>query len=189
VCLGAAVFLMVGTFDALWVLVLDDLHTADWIANLGITLFALPLVVLGAAGGRLAQRVGPFRVATVGLLLGAGFMFTYGQLPSGAAMFAVAMVHSVSDGTTVSASGVAVGMVAPVARQAGAQGLLGGAQMLIGGVSALVAGQLYQHFGRATAYAVCAAAMVALVGIGLWCAKRTPRRPRSGAALLEAVAS
>ena len=45
VCLGAAGFVMIGTFDALWVLVLDDLDTADLIANLGITLFALPLIV------------------------------------------------------------------------------------------------------------------------------------------------
>ncbi|MCU1367064.1 MAG: putative major facilitator superfamily transporter, partial [Ilumatobacteraceae bacterium] len=50
---GSAVFLMVGTFDALWTLVLDDLRTADWIANLGITLFALPLIFLGSIGGRL----------------------------------------------------------------------------------------------------------------------------------------
>ena len=55
---------MVGTFDALWVLVLDDLDTSDWIANLGITLFALPLIFLGPLGGRLAQRIGPFRVGT-----------------------------------------------------------------------------------------------------------------------------
>ena len=63
---------MIGAFDALWAVVLDDLDTSDWIANLGITLFALPLVMFGAAGGRLAQRVGPFRVGTIGLLLGAG---------------------------------------------------------------------------------------------------------------------
>src|SRR6478735_2591215 len=162
-CMGAAVFVMIGTFDALWVLVLDDLDTADWIANLGITLFALPLVVLGSPGGRLAQRVGPFRVGTIGLLLGAGFMFLYGQLPTGAAMFAVAMVHSLSDGLTVTASGVAVGMVAPPARQAGAQGLLGGTQTLVGGLCALLAGQLYGNFGRSWAYGVCAALMVALV--------------------------
>ena len=40
-------------------------------------------VVIGPPGGRLSQRIGPFKVATVGLLLGAAFMFTYGQLPSG----------------------------------------------------------------------------------------------------------
>ena len=64
--LGCAVWLMIGTFDALWALVLDDLNTDEWIANLGITLFALPLILFGSPGGRLAQRVGPFRVGTFG---------------------------------------------------------------------------------------------------------------------------
>jgi MFS family permease len=172
VLFGCAVFLMVGTFDALWVLVLDDLRTADWIANLGITLFALPLIFLGSIGGRLAQRVGPFRVGTIGLLLGAAFMFSYGHLPTGTAMFSVAMFHALNDGITVSSSGVAVGMVSPKERMAGAQGLLGGAQTLTGGIAALVAGQLYQAHGRASAYTVCAIAMAAFVAIGSACAGR-----------------
>lgn len=169
-CLGMALFLMVGTFDALWVLVLDDLRTADWIANIGITLFAVPLIFLGSLGGRLAQRVGPFRLGSVGLLLGAAFMFAYGHLPTGVSMLAVAMVHALSDGLTVSSAGVAVGLVAPKGRQASAQGMLGGAQTLMGGIAAILAGTLYGNSGRALAYAVCAALMVALVVIGLLCA-------------------
>lgn len=166
-CFGMAVFLMIGTFDALWVLVLDDLNTADWIANLGITLFALPLIFLGSVGGRLAQRVGPFRIGTIGLLLGSGFIFAYGQLPTGAAMFAVSMFHALSDAVSVSSAGVAVGMVSPKDRQAGAQGMLGGAQTLVGGISALMAGELYDRYGRGTAYGVCAVLMVVLVIVGL----------------------
>lgn len=171
VALGCAVFLMIGAFDALWSLALDDLGTAEWIASLGISLFALPLVVLGSTGGRLAQRVGPFRVATVGLLLGAAFMFMYGLVPTGAAMFAVAMVHSLSDGLTVASTGVAVGLVVPAERQAGAQGVLGGMQVLVAGVTAVVAGVTYDHAGRTVAYTVAALLMVALVGLGVWLAR------------------
>ena len=167
VMLGCAVWVMIGSFDALWSISLDDLDTAEWIANLGITLFALPLVVFGAVGGRLAQRVGPFRIGTLGLLLGAGFMIAYGLVPSGVAMFAVAMVHSVSDGLTVSSTGVAVGMVVPGDRQAGAQGLLGGAQTLMAGVTALVAGVMYDQFGRTTVYVVAGGAMLTLIAGGL----------------------
>ncbi len=90
-------------------------------------------------------------------------MMMYGLVPSGVAMFAVAMVHSVSDGFTVSSAGVAVGLVVPAARQAGAQGVLGGLETLSAGVDALVVGALYEHAGRAAAYGVAAAAMVALV--------------------------
>jgi MFS family permease len=172
VALGSAVFLMIGAFDALWAVVLDDLDTNEWIANLGITLFALPLIVLGSAGGRLAQRVGPFRVGTLGLLGGALFMALYGVVPTGGAMFAVAMVHAVNDGFTVSSTGVAVGMVVPAERQAGAQGVLGGFETLTAGITAAATGALYEHFGRATAYGVAAAAMVVLVVVGAMLARQ-----------------
>jgi MFS transporter, DHA1 family, tetracycline resistance protein len=165
-CLGAGLFVMIGTFDALWVLVLDDLRTADWIANLGIVLFAVPMVLLSSYGGRLSQRVGPFRVGSVGLIIASVFMFMYGHLPSGAAMFAVAMVHALNDGLTVSSSGIAVGMVSPDDRMAGAQGLLGGTQTLVGGIAALTAGLLYEAGGRAIAYTVCAVVVFVLAVFG-----------------------
>jgi MFS transporter, DHA1 family, tetracycline resistance protein len=166
VALGCALWLMIGAFDALWSVVLDDLHTAEWIATVGISLFALPIVIFGGVGGRLAQRIGPFRVGTVGLLLAAGFMAMYGLVPSGTAMFAVAMVHAVSDGLTASSAGVAVGMVAPAERQAGAQGVLGGMQTLVAGVTAIVAGALYDRTDRTTTYLVVAALMVVVVVAG-----------------------
>ena len=171
VALAAAVFIMIGTFDALWALVHDDLGTTEWIANLGIALFALPLIILGPAGGRLAQRVGPFKVGSIGLALGAAFMFSYGLLPTGGLIFTVAMVHAVSDGITVSSSGVAAGMVVPEERQAGAQGVLGAAQAIMAGIMAALTGGIYEYFGRAAAYTVCAVAMLLLVGLGVWLAR------------------
>jgi MFS family permease len=179
--MGGAVWVMIGSFDALWSVALDDLRTADWIANLGITLFALPLVVFGAAGGRLSQRVGPFRVGAVGLVLGAVFMALYGMVPTGAAMFTVAMVHSVSDGLTVSSTGIAAGMVVPPERQAGAQGLLGGIETLLAGATASLAGAVYEHGGRTAAYAVASTLMLVLVGAGFVIAGPA-RRMRGSAA-------
>jgi MFS transporter, DHA1 family, tetracycline resistance protein len=188
--MGCAVWVMIGTFDALWSVALDDLHTAEWIANLGITLFALPLVIFGAAGGRLSQRVGPFRVGAFGLIAGAGFMFLYGLVTTGVAMFAVAMVHSVNDGLTISSTGVAAGMVVPPARQAGAQGLLGGAQTLLAGITALVAGTVYEQFGRTAAYTVSALLMLALVVVGVGIAGPARRMRGSPADVpLEALAA
>lgn len=161
--MGSAVFLMIGTFDALWAIVLDDLEASDLIANIGITIFALPLIFLGSYGGMLAQRIGPFRLGPLGLTLGAGFMFLYGFMPTGGLMLAVGIVHSISDGLTVTSTGVAVGMTAPRDRQAGAQGLLGAAETLTGGITAVAAGALYTWGGRTLAYSVCSALMLALV--------------------------
>jgi MFS family permease len=179
VVLGAVVFVMIGSFDSLWAVVHDDLGTNAWVANLGITLFALPLIVLGPPGGRLAQTFGPFRLATIGLLAGAGFMLGYGLLPSGGWIFGLAMLHALSDGLTISSTGVAVALVVPEERQAGAQGVLGAAQAIAAGVMAVVTGAVYDHGGRFAAYGVCAAVMVAMIGGGVWLARSawTLRRP------------
>ena len=168
VVMGSAVFLMIGTFDALWVLVLDDLGASDWIANLGIVIFSLPFVVFGTVGGRMAQRVGPLKLATIGLLVGAFCLLLYGYLPTGIAMMAVGIVHSINDGLTVSSTGVAIGIGVESERQASAQGMLGGVQTLVGGLTALAAGWMYEHAGRAVAYGVSAGLMVVLVAVGAW---------------------
>jgi MFS family permease len=163
VLLAATVFLMIGTFDALWDVVHEDLGTNDWLANLGITLFAAPLVILGPFGGRLAQRIGPFRVGAAGLSIGAVFIFIYGQLPSGEWIFTVGLIHALTDGLTLTAPGVAIAMAVPEERQAGAQGVMGAAQALTAGIAAIVVGSLYENSGRAVAYGAAAVAMVILI--------------------------
>ena len=126
----------------------------------------------------LAQRVGPFRLGPLGLLLGAVFMFLYGQLPTGIAMLSVGVVHAVCDGLTVSSTGVAVAVGAPPARQAGAQGMLGAAETLSGGITAVLAGVLYSWGGRSLAYTTCTVIMVALA-IGAYVVAGPEYRARS----------
>ena len=164
VSMGVAMWMMIGTFDALWVVVLDDLGADEWIANIGITVFVVPLIILGERGGRLAQRLGPFRLGPIGLGIGAVAMFAYGLMPTGIAMLAVGVVHAINDGITVSSTSVAVGLVTPEGRHASAQGLLGGIQTLMAGVAAVVAGVVYDTAGRTTAYAVCSVVMLVLIG-------------------------
>lgn len=185
VVLGAGVFLMIGGFDALWDVVHEDLGTNDFIANLGITLFALPLVVLGPISGILAQRIGPFVMGAVGLIGGAFFMTSYGLLPSGGWIFGFAMFHAVTDGLTIAASGVAVGLAVSDERQAGAQGLIGAAQALTAGTTAIVVGALYGSAGRFVAYAATAAGMLICVALALHLGRdfrRERRLARAGAA-------
>jgi MFS family permease len=167
IALGSAIWVMIGSFDSLWVIAMRDLDASRWMANIGITIFALPLVIFAAAGGRLAQRVGPFKVSSVGLGVAAVAMLLYGQVPTAIAMFVVAFLHSISDGFTMASVGVGVGMVVPAGRQAGAQGMLGGAQVLTAGISATSVGYIYQYFGRAAAYGVAALAIATLLAVGV----------------------
>jgi MFS family permease len=167
VMIGVAAFVMIGAFDALWDLVHTDLETAEWMANLGIALFAIPLVILGPTSGRLAQQIGPFIVASAGMFMATIFFGIYGVLSVGGIIFAVAMVHAITDGLSFAASGVAVGMTAPEARQAGAQGVLGGMQSLGAGIMAPLAGWLYETQGQQTTYWVAGAIMATMVVGGL----------------------
>lgn len=167
VLIGVALFAMIGTFDSLWAIMMEDLDAADWIANMGVSLFAIPMALLGPYGGRLAQRKGPYRVGAVGMTVGAVCMTLYGYLPSAALMLVVFFVHILNDGFTVTSASVAVGLSAPAERQAGAQGLLGGVQTLVGGMAASYAGWSYDHLGRGTTFVITAVVMMMCTAGGL----------------------
>ena len=163
VLIGIAVFFMIGTFDSLWALMMNDLGAPTWMANTGVTVFVLPMVFMAPYGGKFVQRIGPFRAGGFGMLFGAACMGLYGALSVPWLLMAVFLVHTLNDGMTVTGAGVAVGMVAPSERQAGAQGLLGGAQTLTGGVSASFAGLSYEVLGRTTTFAITAVVMALLI--------------------------
>ncbi len=179
-CFGAAAFVMIGAFDILWDLVHEDLDTPTWLANIGISIFALPLIVLAPISGRLAERVGPFRLGGAGLVVAAGFMASYGLLGTGTAIVMVSLAHAVTDGFTIASTGVAVAMTAPHERQAGAQGLLGAAQALAAGLTAPVIGAIYQSQGRLAAYTTSSAMMLGFVVIGTILAWPFIRSRRAG---------
>ena len=165
VLIGVAVFFMIGTFDSLWALMMNDLNAPTWMANTGVTLFVLPMVVMAPYGGRFVQRVGPFRAGGFGMLFGAVCMTLYGIISVPWLLMVVFLAHTLNDGMTVTSAGVSVGMVAPPERQAGAQGLLGGVQTLTGGIAASFAGVSYEFLGRTTTFAIAGLVMASLIGV------------------------
>jgi len=109
--LAAGTFVTMGAFEATWARFLTDRGATSVTIAISVSLFALPLVFLAPAGGRLADRAGPLRAAIVSLLLlGAlqslyaipvpywfAFVFSVGQslviavcLPAGQAAMAAA---------------------------------------------------------------------------------------------------
>lgn len=181
IMIGLALYLMIGTFDPLWVVMMDDLKAPHWVANTGVSIFGLPFIFFGTRGGRIAQRYGPFRVSAFGLMLGAGYMTIYGFLGRPYLMLGVAVTQSIVDALTVTGTGIAVAQVAPVERQAGAAGLLGGMQTLVAGIAATLAGVTYEHFGRATAFTITGVVMVLMVVSGCILAGPTwMRKPANG---------
>jgi MFS family permease len=170
IVIGLALYAMIGTFDAVWSVMMDDMKAPTWVANLGISLFALPMIFLAPRGGRLTQKFGPFKASMTGLSIGAVCLVMYGTLWSPYPMLAIGIVHGIVDGLTITGGSAAVALVAPRERLASAQGLYGGLQTLTGGIAAVLAGTAYGIIGRAT-FIWCAAAMLLFIAIGSWLAK------------------
>jgi MFS family permease len=170
IVMGLALFAMIGTFDAVWSVMMDDMTAPTWVANVGISLFAFPMIFLAPRGGRLTQKFGPFKASMTGLSIGAVCRVVYGTVWSPYPMLAIGVIHGVVDGLTVTGGSAAVALVAPRERLASAQGLFGGLQTLTGGVAAVLAGTAYGIIGRAT-FVWCAGAMLLFIAIGAWLAK------------------
>jgi MFS family permease len=170
IVIGLALFAMIGTFDAVWSVMMDDMNAPTWVANVGISLFAFPMIFLAPRGGRLTQKFGPFKASMMGLSIGAICLVMYGTLWSPYPMLAIGIIHGVVDGLTVTGGSAAVALVAPRERLASAQGLFGGLQTLMGGIAAVIAGTAYGMIGRAT-FIWCAVAMLLFIAIGSWLAK------------------
>lgn len=178
VLVGIALYVMIGVYDSLWVIMMDDLRAPHWIGNAGVALFGLPWIFFGALGGRIAQKHGPLRVSAFGLSLGALYMTSYGFMTMPYLMLSVGLTQSILDSLTVTGIGVAVSQATPPERQAGASGLLGGMQTLMGGIAAMSAGTMYEHFGQKFAFTATGVAMAILVSLGCFLVgKKWLRKP------------
>ena len=185
ILVGLALYVMIGVYDSLWVIMMDDLQAPNWVGNAGVALFGLPWIFFGTLGGKIAQRHGPLRVSAFGLAMGALYMTSYGFLSMPYLMLGIGLSQSILDSLTVTGTGIAVAQATPPERQAGASGLLGGMQTLTGGVSAVAAGVLYEHFGQAFAFSATGIVMALLVTVGCVLAgKQWLRKPLPELALL-----
>jgi MFS family permease len=178
ILVGVALYVMIGVYDSLWVIMMDDLKAPHWVGNAGVALFGLPWIFFGALGGRIAQKHGPLRVSAFGLALGSLYMTSYGFMTMPYLMLGVGLTQSMLDSLTVTGIGVAVAQATPPERQAGASGLLGGMQTLMGGLAAMSAGTMYEHFGQKFAFTATGVAMAILVSLGCFLVgKKWLRKP------------
>lgn len=171
IVIGLALYIMIGTFDAVWSLMMDDIDAPDWVASVGITVFALPMMFLAPLGGRLTQKYGPFKASISGLTIAAVFMTLYGTLSSPYLMLGVGVLHGIVDGLTITGGSAALAMVAPANRLASAQGVYTGTITLSGGIAAGIAGLTYDHIGQLT-YVACAVVMIVLIFSGALLARQ-----------------
>ena len=162
-----AFYITVGTFEAVWAVLLRDNGASTWLIGLTLSLFTVPMIFLAPLGGRLSQQKGPMRVAAVSITLATVCTFSYGVLPSLWLLLAVSLIHAVADSFTMPANQVAAAMASPLQDTSSGQGLLGATGLAAAGLSGLVAGSVYEHLGRAALFTGTAAVMAAFLILAL----------------------
>lgn len=164
--LVAGYFALIGAFEAVIPIQLRDRGASTLEIGLAFTLLALPIVIAGPIGGRLADRVGAVRVAAAGMGISASLMILLGIVPGVVALIGVLMVIGIADGFGFTAGQLLVSESAPEERQAGAMGLLGATEVGAAGLAAVPAAAIYSAIG-ASVWIVLAIAMLAVMAGGV----------------------
>lgn len=136
-------FMPVGVYDSLWDVYITDKGGNNFMVGLTFLLFTIPFVLLGAAGGRLADRRGPAKMTLIGMFLTVPLVFVYGVLPAAWLLVAFAVIEGVVGALSTPAAQSLVAQSAPPGRATAAQGLAGSGELLAATLVSLIAPALY----------------------------------------------
>lgn len=165
--LGLAAFLPVGLYDALWSRYLTDRGAGTVLIGVGLTLYSVPVVLFSPRGGRIADRLGPVRAATVALLGLAAITGLYGVLRWPLVITALAFLEGFPG--AVANPSVQAAMLRACAPEevAAGQGLSNAVSQVGAASMALAAPVLYEAAGPVVVFAGVAVLMLATLVGGL----------------------
>jgi len=179
--LVAGYFGFVGAFEAVIPVMYADRGASALTTGLVFSSFAVPIVVLGPRAGRVADRVGPSRVATMGIAAVAVSASFYGFLPGYILPAMLMALAGVGDAFGFTAVQVTVARSVPEDRQAGALGLMGATEVLAAGCMAVPAAVLYHTVGARWMWVLASAATLAIVAAASALFLSADRRDEPGA--------
>ena len=158
-------FMLIGAFEAVIPVMFRDRGGSALDVGLAFTFLALPIIVVSTYAGKTADRIGPPKVATAGILTVAVTTMTYGLLPGILLPVIVMSVVGFADGFGFIAAQVAVSRAVEEERQAGALGLMGAVEVGGAGIAAIPAALLYDHLSEELAWFLIGLTTVVMVGI------------------------
>jgi MFS family permease len=136
-------FIPVGVYDSLWDRYITDRGGTNFMVGLTFLLYTIPFILLGAAGGRLADTRGAARMTVIGIFLTVPLVFIYGLLQSAWLLVAFAVVEGVVGALSIPAAQSLIAQTAPKGRATAAQGLAGSGDLLAATIVSLIAPALY----------------------------------------------
>ena len=140
-------YAMIGLFEAIWAVMLTDRGAETWLIALSLSIIMVPMLFLAPVGGRVAQRHGPLRIATIGVILVTPAVALYGSVEHLGLITLIATFQGSVDSLIFPATQVGAAMAADEELAASAQGLQGATLEVTAGIVAVVAGFLYDPVG------------------------------------------
>lgn len=159
-------FFLIGAFESVLPVMFEDDGQPAWVTGVSFTLFALPIVFVSTLAGRVADRVGPPKVAITGMAISAAVTMTYGLIPAIWMLMIVMMLVGFADGFGFIAGQVLISRSVPEDRQAGALGLMGAFEVLGAAIAAIPAAWMYGEVGAGPTWIAVGACALVLLALG-----------------------
>lgn len=150
----AGYFAMIGAWEAVMPIMFKDRGGGSLVVGITWTLLALPVLVLSPTAGRLADRVGPPRVAVIGTGMTALGAMLFGVMPGLVWPVVLMFGMGVFDTFGFTGARVAVSRAVHEERQAAALGLMGAVEVLSAGATALPSAVVYDSSGAGITWAL-----------------------------------
>lgn len=153
-------FIPVGIYDSLWDRYITDRGGNNFMVGLTFLLYTIPFIMLGASGGRLADRRGPARMVVIGIMATVPLVFIYGVVTSAWVLVGLAIVEGIVGALSIPAAQALMATVAPVGRASAAQGLMGSGDLLAATFMSLIAPMIYGWYGPEATFGFAAVMMI-----------------------------
>lgn len=153
-------FIPVGIYDALWDRYITDRGGNNFMVGMTFLLYTIPFILLGAKGGRIADKTGAAKMTVIGIFMTAPLVMLYGFLPSALLLVSFSLVEGVVGSLSIPATQSLMAQVAPHGRASAAQGLNGTGDLIAGSIMSLIAPIIYGSHGPEATFTFAAVLMV-----------------------------
>jgi len=162
-----ALFIPIGVYDALWSRYLTDRGASTAFIGLGLSLYAVPGILLAPWGGRLADRYGPVRCATAAVVVIVPIVALYGLVAAPLVITAVAVLESLPQAVAAPSVQTAMLRASGPADVSAGQGLATSVEQVGAAAAALVSPLVYERFGAGALFVGTAAVVAVVFAAGL----------------------
>ena len=170
--LSLTLFLPVGLYDAMWARYLTDRGASTLLIGIGLSLYAVPVILFAPIGGRLADRYGAVRVSVLSLTMVIPMTVGYGLLTVPILITLLALAEGIPQAVANPAVQTAMLDACTPDEAASGQGLAYAVNQIGAGGAALLAPVIYEATNAATLFVAVGIVMTVVLLVGAALSRR-----------------